>query len=295
MTHPILTPGTTPKRVDMDAVRHAAGGALTLPSVPRVVRKLIGQLKTPDVSVNLLVGELEQEPQLAARTLRIANSSYYCGRRSVASLFDAVAVIGTDTLRTLVVSCGLQAVFVDIPGVNLRQFWRDASITAKSARAIARMAGAHTGSDPDAAYLAGLLHGVGHLILCQAFAAQLLPALTGTSTLRGGELAALEQEACGLAHPQVGAAWLDELGFPQEISGAVAHQLDMPPPQPSALAAVLSLALQMTLCIETGDSPESTVEKFHPAMLAAASLRPGILGETFSSYYRDIVAEGADA
>ena len=124
---------STPASI-MDGVRAAAGGQLQLPSVPRVVRRLISQLRDPAASVVDLVDELEQEPQLAARTLRIANSPYYCGRRSLASLQDAVAIIGTNTLRTLVISGGLEAVFVAVAGVNLRQFWLDATITAKAAR-----------------------------------------------------------------------------------------------------------------------------------------------------------------
>ena len=75
--------------VSMDQVRAAAGGQLQLPSVPRVVRRLISQLRDPGASIIEVVDELEQEPQLAARTLRIANSPYYCGRRSLASLKDA--------------------------------------------------------------------------------------------------------------------------------------------------------------------------------------------------------------
>ena len=143
--------------VSMDQVRAAAGGRLQLPSVPRVVRRLISQLRDPGASIIELVDELEQEPQLAARTLRIANSPYYAGRRSLASLRDAVAIIGTDTLRTLVISGGLEAVFVAVPGVNLRQFWLDATVTAKAARSLARLAGA----DAEAAFLAGLLFGCG--------------------------------------------------------------------------------------------------------------------------------------
>lgn len=271
----------------MDTVRAAAGGRLQLPSVPRVVRRLISQLRDPGASIIEVVDELEQEPQLAARTLRIANSPYYAGRRSLASLKDAVAIIGTDTLRTLVISGGLEAVFVAVPGVNLRQFWLDATLTAKAARSLARLAGA----DGEAAFLAGLLHNTGHLILCQAFPDTLPALLAGSHHARGRALAALEHEACGLDHAQVSAAWLDELGFPAAVVDAVARHLDAGP-APGTLAPVLALATQVAASIEAGDKVDSALMKLDASLLAAASLVAENLGERFGPQYEQIAAGG---
>jgi putative nucleotidyltransferase with HDIG domain len=271
----------------MDQVRAAAGGRLALPSVPRVVRRLISQLRDPDASITEVVDELEQEPQLAARTLRIANSPYYCGRRSLASLKDAVAIIGTDTLRTLVISGGLEAVFVAVPGVNLRQFWLDATVTAKAARSLARLAGA----DAEAAFLAGLLHNVGHLILCQAFAGTLPAALASARSARGSELSAIEREACGLDHAQVSAAWLDELGFPASVVDAVAHHLDTEP-APATLAPVLALATQVAASIEAGDNAQRALHRLDTSLVAAASLVAENLDERFGPQYEQIAAGG---
>lgn len=271
--------------VDMDHVRAAAGGRLQLPSVPRVVRRLISQLRDPAASIAEVVDELEQEPQLAARTLRIANSPYYCGRRSLASLKDAVAIIGTDTLRTLVISGGLEAVFVAVPGVNLRQFWLDATLTAKATRSLARLAGA----DGEAAFLAGLLHNAGHLILCQAFADRLPGLLAGSRQARGRALAALEHEACGLDHAQVSAAWLDELGFPTAVVEAVARHLDAAPP-PGTLAPVLALGTEVAASIEAGDKAERALQKLDASLVAAASLVAENLGERFGPQYEQIAA-----
>ncbi len=277
---------STPASI-MDGVRAAAGGQLQLPSVPRVVRRLISQLRDPAASVVDLVDELEQEPQLAARTLRIANSPYYCGRRSLASLQDAVAIIGTNTLRTLVISGGLEAVFVAVAGVNLRQFWLDATITAKAARSLTRLAG----GDAEAAFLAGLLHNVGHLILCQAFADTLPAVLAGARSARGKELAAVEREACGLDHAQVSAAWLDELGFPSVIVDAVAHHLDSDI-APGTLAPVLALATQVAASIEAGDNAQRALHKLDVSLVTAASLVAEKLDERFGPQYEQLAAGG---
>lgn len=276
----------------MDKVRAATGGHLALPSVPRVVRRLISQLRDPGASIIDVVDELEQEPQLAARTLRIANSPYYAGRRSLASLKDAVTIIGTDTLRTLVISGGLEAVFVAVPGVNLRQFWLDATLTAKAARSLARLAGA----DGEAAFLAGLLHNVGHLILCQGFADRLPAALASARSARGAELAALEREVCGMDHAQVSAAWLDELGFPEVIVEAVAHHLDadLSDVSPDRLAPLLALGAEVAASIEAGMPADRALQMLDASLLAAASLVADTLAERFGPQY-DQIAAGGDA
>lgn len=274
----------------LDIARAAARGSLALPSVPRVVRRLIADLKSADVSISGVVGELEQEPQLAARTLRIANSPYYCGRRSVASLSDAVVTIGTDTLRTLVISCGLQSVFVAVPGVNLRQFWLDASLTANAARSLARLAG----RSGEPAFLAGLLHAVGHLILCRAFAAPMQRQLQGVAVRRGLVLAEAELAACGLTHPQVGAAWLDELGFPEEVVEAVALHLSPADAGAGSLAPLLNLATQVSASVEDGDSVQQALQKIDRGVLALSSLVPEHFGESFAPHYEQLVERGGE-
>jgi HD-like signal output (HDOD) protein len=246
-----------------DFVQAAARGALALPSVPRVVRRLIGQLQDGDASVVALVAELEQEPQLAARTLRIANSPYYSGRRTLANLSDAVVVIGTQALRTLVVSCGLQSVFVEVPGVNLRRFWTDAGVAGQAARGLARLAGA----DAEAAFLGGLLHGVGHLILCRAFPQAMQQQLLGAGTPRGAALAALETQACGFAHPLVGALWLDELGFPQAVVDAVAQQLD------AQAAPLLAAALQVAAGLDALEGTDAVLARLDPQLIGVQGWR----------------------
>lgn len=232
---------------DLAAVRRAIRGELELPAIPRVVRTLIAQLKSPTVDLHALVSELEQEPLLAARTLRLANSPFYSGPRSLASIADAVVVVGTSTLRTLVIAGGLNAVFVDVPGVNLRQFWIDASIAARASRLLARAAAL----DGEAAYLAGLLHACGHLILCQAYPERMGAVVSRGPTRSGVDLAHAERSACGLSYPEVGAAWIDGLGFPEPIVEAVAYQL-LPGDGVHRLAAVVHIAAGLCRSIEGG-------------------------------------------
>jgi HD-like signal output (HDOD) protein len=249
----------------MEIVNDAVRGRLTLPSVPRVVRQLVSRLKDPTSSLQHIVAELEQDPLLAARTLQLANSPYYSGRRSLASITDAVAVLGTASLQRLVLTVGLSSAFVSVPSVDLRQFWLDAMIAGSTARFIARLSRA-TVAHAEAAYLAGLLHRTGHLILCQSFPLAAGAAFAPHHGLRGEALANAEATAFGQVHPAVGAHWVQEMGFPEEVPLAIRHQLQPRSPHAGVLAPVLHLALQLAADIEAGDSAQGSLAKIDAAL-----------------------------
>lgn len=273
-----MNPPRTYSATTEHLAREAAAGRISLPSVPRVVRTLITQLRDPNISVHTLISELEQEPQLAARVLRMANTPYYSGRRNVANLNEAVSVIGLRALQTLVISGGLEAVFVTVPGVNLRRFWLDASLTGHAARTVARLGE----QDAETAFLAGLLHQVGHIILCQAYPDTLGERLSSSDAPRSAELMALERELCGTDHAEVSAYWMDVLGFPHNLIQAVADQA-RPLDSAEPLAAILALAKEMVAAVEDGDAPKAIVARLDAALLRAAALTEDDLQDDFET------------
>ena len=275
----------------MEFVIDAARGQLSMPAIPRVVRRLVTQLKDPSASLSRIVSELEQDPLLTARTLQLANSPFYSGRRSLSSVTDAVAVLGVDALQRVVMTVGLAAVFIEVPGVNLRQFWLDASVAAAAARQIAHMA-QMSREDAEAAYLAGLLHTSGHLILCLAFPAEAQQAFElqrSSRILRGADLAAAELEAFGMVYPAVGAAWVEKMGFPQQVEHAIAHHLDPQGSMAGSLASVIHLASKVAASVSLGDTAEAAYAKIDVALMQAAEVDPQVFEENLHSHYGELL------
>src|SRR3954470_23222193 len=142
-------------------INDIAAGKVELPTIPRVVQQLITALRDPDVDTRKIGAALAQDPVLTAKVLRLANSAFFGGQRSMASIDAAIALIGTQALNRLIVASGVSSSFTEIPGIDLRSFWRDALLAATAANKLAPRLGA----DPEAAYVCGLLHATGHLIL----------------------------------------------------------------------------------------------------------------------------------
>lgn len=209
--------------VEADALRtpsfinDVAGGRVELPTIPAVVQRLIAALRNPDVNSRTIGEELARDPVLTSKVLRLANSSFFGGQRSMASIDAAVSLIGTAALNRLIVACGVSSSFEAVPGIDLSLFWREAVLAASAAQKLAPRLQA----DPEEAYLCGLLHATGHLILCRSYPEIANAMFTGFAPVRGAELCEIELSAFGIDHPEVGALWVESIKFPLSVAKAI--------------------------------------------------------------------------
>ena len=239
-----------------------AAGRVELPTIPAVVQRLIAALRDPAVDTRKIGEALSRDPVLSAKVLRVANSSYFGGQRSMASIDAAVAMIGTQALNKLIVACGVAASFENIQSIDMPVFWRDALVAATAASKLApRMA-----ADPEEAYLCGLLHATGHLILCRSYPDIANAMFAGFAVIRGAELATIELEAFGIDHPTVGALWVESLGFPQTIAETVG----------SAMCPLAEVQAPLALALRSASALASSVAQKDTADVALATLPPAV-------------------
>ena len=241
-------------------INDIAAGKVELPTIPRVVQQLIAALRDPDVDTRKVGEALSQDPVLSAKVLRLANSAFFGGQRSMASIDAAVALIGIQALNRLIVACGVSSSFKEIPGIDLRVFWRDALIAATAANKLAPRL--------QAAYTCGLLHGTGHLILCQTYPDIANAMFSGFATLRGAELAAVELDSFGIDHPAVGALWVESLGLPQGVADTIRKSGQPLADGDGALDLALRSACLLAAAVAQKDSAESALAALPPRVAA---------------------------
>jgi HD-like signal output (HDOD) protein len=262
-------------------INDIAAGRVELPTIPRVVQGLISALRDPDVDTRKIGEALSQDPVLSAKVLRLANSSFFGGQRSMSSIDAAIAMIGMQSLNRLIVACGVSSSFKAIPGIDLRTFWRDALVAATAATKLAPRLDA----DPEGAYVCGLLHATGHLILCQTYPDIANAMFTGFAVVRGAELAAIETDAFGIDHPNVGALWVETLGFPEPVAATIrkaaqpAADTDMP------LDLSLRSACSLTMSIAQKENAEIALAALPRGVRARFSGADGQPDAAFSKLY----------
>nr|WP_307719770.1 HDOD domain-containing protein [Massilia sp. YMA4] len=177
-----------------------------LPAMPQILIKLIELLQTDDAGMPELADLIAKDAGMTGKILAVANSSaYQRGNRSV-GLEQSLVSLGTDMIKTLVISESVFQTFNSFPhsgGTDLRAFWKHALGAAVVARDAARlMAYPHV----EEAYLAGLLHNVGRLALLAT-----APREYATNFLArdDADLCAIEQRTLQITHTEAG-AWLIE-------------------------------------------------------------------------------------
>lgn len=225
-----------------------------LPSLPRVVAELIQSLGDENADLGDIAEKLRHDPSLSARVLRLANSSHYGARRTIGAIDDAIAIVGLDTLRTLIIATGVTGAFKSVPNLNLREFWGSALVVAGLARQIAKQSG-HVNCE--FAYTAGLMHRIGVLLLHAGFPEGAAKVGRNCNDITIGERAAIERTVLRVTHAEVGERLARHWNFPDEIATALRWYADPTHEKANDCARVVMLAAQIAFDHARGDSDEA--------------------------------------
>ena len=203
---------------------------------PRVVCEAGRVLPDPEAGVRDLERLAGLDPALAAALLQAANAALRAARQPVSTLAQAVVRLGLDESRRILTAAALRGAF-RAPGS--KRLWSHSLETAALA---SELAGQAPGLDPAEAFLAGLLHDLGRLLLLASPEPPL--ALYSELTARGCPPVAAELALCGEDHASIGARALARWGLAGSIVEAVrGHHQSWP--EPNILACLLQLCEEM--------------------------------------------------
>ncbi|HJV03452.1 MAG TPA: HDOD domain-containing protein [Burkholderiaceae bacterium] len=174
--------------------------------MPQILIKLIEHLQADDAGMPELAALIAKDAGMTSKILTVANSSAYHRNTRAVNLEQSLVSLGTDMIKTLVISESVFQTFNSFPhsgSTDLRSFWKNSLTTAVLARDIARqMDYPHV----EEAYLAGLLHNVGRLALLATAPKE----YAYNFMARDDEnLCVVEQRTLQITHSEAG-AWLIE-------------------------------------------------------------------------------------
>ncbi len=191
-----------------------------LPSAPKVVRQLIETFEQEEVDLNKAAAYIESDPVLTAKLLKLANSAFFGLNRNVTTAREAMNVMGLIKVRALVIAAALGDGFHMVGGVNLSQFWRYSLNTANLSRYLALP----IRIDENTAFTAGLIHGIGELVMHVAMPEAMLD-LDRSVPMLDLKRARAERGLFGYSYADVGAALAREWKFPKKMINAIEHQV----------------------------------------------------------------------
>jgi HD-like signal output (HDOD) protein/signal transduction histidine kinase len=207
----------TPKLLEQIEIAH-------LPSLPQAVLSLLQACEKEDVSFEELSAIINTDSGLSSQMLLVANSPVYRAMNKFTTLESTLVRLGLDVIKTIALTTSARQFFSRFRGLSsasYRQFWHQSLICANVARILANLTSYNV---PDEAYVAGLFHKVGQLVLGVSF-----PSEYPEMRLKAGSdqaLAEMEIDYFGNSYPQVGAWYIHQWNLDSFLDDAVRYQLE---------------------------------------------------------------------
>ena len=190
-----------------------------LPPIPQAAQRALALIRTPESNASTLARIIEVDQVLTTQLLRWANSAYYGMESRIASVQQAIVVLGLDVIQELIMTYSFSdRLYKPLPGYDLQrgELWQHALGTAIGAKLISKQL--HLKIDEDA-YFAGLLCDVGKLV----FEKLLREPGLNRSTWGQHSFLELERSNFGLDHAMLGAEIARQWQLPENLATAIAH------------------------------------------------------------------------
>jgi HD-like signal output (HDOD) protein len=227
----------------------------SLPSIPKVAQDLIRQFDNPSSNLESIARNIQKDPVISAKILRLANSARFRGARESSSIEDAAMRLGFNTLRTLVLASAVTGAFKAGPSFDLKGFWLKTFQVAGICRLLAKQSGA----DAEIAFTCGVMHDIGELLI-QTGAPKVAEQINSVTRTGTTSRAAIETLQLGFGYPEVGAELARRWQLPPVIQQAIAYQArPMQAPEGAIQPRIVAQALTVADALEShgGATPEA--------------------------------------
>jgi HD-like signal output (HDOD) protein len=198
----------------------------SLPTLPAVYVELVEELKSEDASLEKIGDMISKDIGLTAKILKMVNSSFFGLCQQITSPAKAVSMLGLDLIKAIVLTSGTFDKFKNLkfPGFSLEQMWEHAMLTGAFSKIIAREGGLDR-KGSDTAFMAGLLHDIGKLLIA-AYLPDSYRLINKLIKQKPITMAQAESVVLGTTHAGVGAYLLGLWGLPDAILEAAAFHHD---------------------------------------------------------------------
>jgi len=200
-------------------------GEIDLCSPPEIFSRITQVLDDPLKNANDIAAIIGQDPSLSARMLKIVNSAFFGFPATIKTIEHAISILGNREVRMLVMTTSVVEKFSSMPNsiLDMREFWMHSLKTALFAKFLAD-------NHPKkrlltSAFISGLLHDIGRLILYTK-----APDLARAAALlaKADKISEIEAETSifGFNHAELGGALLAlwEIPLPIQNSASFHHQ-----------------------------------------------------------------------
>ena len=193
---------------------------LDLPPFPSTATRLVAALNDPTTHIRDIIALIECEPKISSCVLNLSNSPLYGATRSITSIGHAVVILGFKSVSNLALTAATGSLFAagdsDLSVARDETYFQSLAI-GTLARLFARQVDA---ANPDEAFLTGVMHDVGKLVLLDAGGHDYASIISSDDL---GDTVEKERQLFGTSHPELGGKCGQKWGLPPSIVTAIAN------------------------------------------------------------------------
>ncbi len=241
-----------------------------LPTVPDILSRVLAITDNPDSTSRDLMNVIVHDPAISAKVISIANSSYYSFANRVVNLSHAISLLGFNVVKNITIGLSVFSCFHD-PYSPLSNKVNDLYIHSFAVGFAADgLAKRTTAVDSDSAFLTGLLHDIGKMVLIKLLDLNYNNILEIALDQKKG-LERVEKEVLGFDHADAGAWLVKKWGLPDVFVTTVQHH-HVTAPEVGDMRSLIALcdALIRQMGFGNGGNPEEP--RIDPERLRAFSL-----------------------
>ncbi len=198
---------------------------IKLISSPSIFFELKGVIDNSGSNIENINEVISKDPALVAQLLKIANSAVYGFPSKVETIPQAISIVGTQQLLSLVLASTTIKQFNSVPimDVSMENFWHHSLYCALISRSIAYNMGL---VNPEQYFVMGLLHDIGKLLMYTLEPQKSCQLLNNMANSDVGRLT-LEKDIFGFTHAALGAELLRQWKLPNSIVQSIANHHDL--------------------------------------------------------------------
>ncbi len=221
-----------------------------IPAVPHVAVKVIRLIDASNTRLDEIQKAIMADQALTSRVLKIANSAYYGLRHNVETVSEAIAIMGFNTLKSIILAAATREVYKRF-GIIEQKLWEHSLGVSVAASIIAKITGR---AKTEEASIGGLLHDVGKVLMNNAQPERFMLLMERVYEDRV-TFSMVEREYFGFGHSEAGCILAEKWGFPLLLCDVIKdhHNCESQSgidPYKDDLCRIISLA--DSLCVKLG-------------------------------------------
>jgi HD-like signal output (HDOD) protein len=209
-------PMTGERRAALERLFSRIGDVTTLPAAAQKVLRLTEDENSPPEDLREAI---QSDPVLVARILRRLNSSYYALSHKIADLKTAISLLGLREIRNLALTVFVSRFYeggASHGNYKRENLWAHSVGVAVAARLVARVCGRGVGEE---AYIAGLLHDLGLILLDQTLRRHFHKVLDALDPATPTHI--VENRILSFDHALLGGFVARKWNFPDQVADAI--------------------------------------------------------------------------